>query len=342
MVSDIFPGLESSWPSHLTAAGGRLFFAALDELHGAELWESDGTASGTRMVQDIAPQLASSNPVDLTSVGDKLFFAADDGIRGRELWVVPLAAPSGCTATAARLCLNGGRYAVEATWKDFQGNRGAGHAVSLTPDTGYFWFFSPENVEVVLKVLDGRGVNGHVWVFYGALSTVEYTLTVTDTQTGLARRYVNPTGQLASVGDTESFGPLGAASRTGGSPAPQVKQSVVAATGVCEPAPTRLCLNGDRFAVEATWKDFQGNAGMGKVVKLTADTGYFWFFNQENVEVVLKVLNGLPVNGHHWVFYGALSSVEYTLTVTDTATGIRKTYKNASGSMASVADTGAF
>ncbi len=85
--------------------------------------------------------------------------------------------------------MNGGRFQVEAEWRDFQGNAGTGTAVALTADTGYFWFFSPANVEVVAKVLDGRGLNQAFWVFYGALSSVEYTLTVTDTQTGLTRRY---------------------------------------------------------------------------------------------------------------------------------------------------------
>ncbi len=75
---------------------------------------------------------------------------------------------------------------------------------------------------------------------------------------------------------------------------------------------------------------------------LTADTGWFWFFGPTNVEVVLKVLDGTPLNGKHWVFYGALSSVEYTLEVTDTATGAVKTYTNPSGNLASVADTAAF
>jgi hypothetical protein len=48
------------------------------------------------------------------------------------------------------------------------------------------------------------------------------------------------------------------------------------------------------------------------------------------------------VNGHYWVFYGALSNVEYTLTVTDTMTGKVKTYKNPLGRFASAADTAAF
>jgi hypothetical protein len=54
-------------------------------------------------------------------------------------------------------------------------------------------------------VLDGRGVNGSFWFFYGALSNVEYTLTVTDTTTGAVRTYRNPVGNFASVGDTGAF-----------------------------------------------------------------------------------------------------------------------------------------
>jgi len=75
----------------------------------------------------------------------------------------------------------------------------------LTGDTGYFWFFAPTNVEVVAKVLDGRALGGKFWFFYGALSNVEYTLTVTDTQTGAVKTYKNPSGQFGSVADTAAF-----------------------------------------------------------------------------------------------------------------------------------------
>jgi ELWxxDGT repeat protein len=331
LLRDVLPGEGSSWLAWLTVAGGRLFFAADDGEHGHELWTSDGTAAGTRLAHDLAPEDVPSHPQSLTATDTHLYFTADDGLSGRELWSLPLAniPGSGCQLSPRHLCLGNGRYRIEATWKDFQGNTGKGTAAAVTGDTGYFWFFSPANVEVIVKVLDGTGLNGHRWVFYGALSSVEYTLTVTDTQTGLTRRYFNPPGQLASVGDTTSFGPLGAFSTT-------------AAAGPCQPTDERLCLNNQRFAVEVAWKDFQGKEGKGKAVHLTADTGYFWFFDTANVEVVLKVLDGTALNGKHWVFYGALSSVEYTITVTDTQTGARKTYKNPSGRLASVADTGAF
>jgi ELWxxDGT repeat protein len=343
-LRDITAASPSSFPRLFTVAGGRLFFVANDGVHGAELWVSDGTANGTRMVQDLYPYAHSSDPGKLTTAGNRLYFTADDGIAGRELWSLDLAAGPGCQPTSTRLCLNNRRFQAEAAWKDFQGNRGAGQAVALTADTGYFWFFSPSNVEAVLKVLDGRGLNNHFWAFYGALSSVEYHLTLTDTQTGAAKRYFNPPGQLASVGDTNGFGPLGAFSKTSPelSPLTLVDSRVAPITGPCLPTAERLCLNGGRFAVEANWKDFQGKTGTGKAVNLTSDTGWFWFFDAANVEVMLKVLDGTPLNGKHWVFYGALSSVEYTITVTDTQTGAQKTYKNPSGSLASVADTRAF
>jgi hypothetical protein len=218
----------------------------------------------------------------------------------------------------------------------------------LTADTGAFWFFDPANVEVIVKVLDARSLNQAFWVFYGALSNVQYSLTVTDTQTGLTRRYDNPATQLASVGDTDGFGPLGA---SGGPVAPRMARSqtlvsartdAAAATGVCTPSPQRLCLQGGRFAVEAAWKDFQGKTGTGTAVPLSGDTGFFWFFAPTNVEVVAKVLDGRALGGKFWFFYGALSNVEYTLTVTDTQTGAVKTYRNPSGQFGSVADTAAF
>ncbi len=352
LMRDLLPGFLAANPSDLTAVAGRLYFAADDGVHGRELWQSDGTATGTRLVADVAPGAEGSSPSGLTATTDRLYWSADDGLHGRELWSLPLSGPTGCQPGDTRLCIAGNRFQVEIAWKDFQGNTGVGHAVPLTSDTGYFWFFAPTNVEAIVKVLDARALNQAFWVFYGALSNVEYTMTVTDTQTGLTRRYFNPAGQLASVGDTAGFGPLGSyASETPAAPASDfslastlvsARTDARAATGTCAPGPKRLCLQGNRFAVTAAWTDFQGKTGTGTAVSLTPDTGYFWFFDPANVEVVTKVLDGTGLNGKFWFFYGALSNVSYMLTVTDTRTGAVKVYKNPSGQFGSVADTGAF
>lgn len=85
--------ITEPWPGHLsragalTAVGDRLFFSATDGTHGKELWISDGTPAGTRMVRDIRPGTRSSKPQALTRFGDRLLFTAYDGTHGRELWV---------------------------------------------------------------------------------------------------------------------------------------------------------------------------------------------------------------------------------------------------------------
>ena len=54
---------------------------------GTELWISDGSHEGTRLLCDIHPGSAGSSPRDLTVIGDLLWFSADDGQHGHEPWV---------------------------------------------------------------------------------------------------------------------------------------------------------------------------------------------------------------------------------------------------------------
>ncbi|HVT57848.1 MAG TPA: carboxypeptidase regulatory-like domain-containing protein [Thermoanaerobaculia bacterium] len=278
-----------------------------------------------------------------------------------------------CPSNPLDLYLNNGRFRVQVNWTSGNaGGSGVGTAVSLSSDTGYFWFFDPANVELVIKVLDGRGVNNSFWVFYGALSDVNYVITVTDTETGAVKTYYNKTGELASVADTSAFldrksSKVGGAalhltgrelgvylsdvsSLGGGHRGSSVQASFEPAeaitpesAGSCAPSAATLCLNDERFRVGVAWRSQAvGRQGVGTAVPLTSDTGYFWFFGSSNVELILKVLDGRGVNGKFWVFYGSLSDVEYTITVTDTLTGATKTYHNTEGHLASVADTSAF
>jgi ELWxxDGT repeat protein len=70
----------------LTNVNGALFFRWFDGTHGGELWTSDGTAAGTKLVKDLAPGPEGSSAYDLTNVDGTLFFGADDGTHGIELW----------------------------------------------------------------------------------------------------------------------------------------------------------------------------------------------------------------------------------------------------------------
>ena len=95
LVKDIHPGRSGSnsitrYGSYvggqLTNVSGTLYFSADDGRHGQELWRSDGTVRGTRMVKDINPGPRSGYFSGITPVGRTLYFSADDGVHGVELW----------------------------------------------------------------------------------------------------------------------------------------------------------------------------------------------------------------------------------------------------------------
>lgn len=86
LVADIDPS-GGSGPQMLTTVGATTYFSATDGTQGRELWATDGTTAGTRLVRDIRPGSGGSAPRSLTKVGNQLYFSADDGTHGRELWV---------------------------------------------------------------------------------------------------------------------------------------------------------------------------------------------------------------------------------------------------------------
>lgn len=109
----------------------------------------------------------------------------------------------------------------------------------------------------------------------------------------------------------------------------------------CTENATTLCLSNNRFKVQATFQTSSTN-GTANVVELTPDTGYLWFFNASNVEVVVKVLDACGINGY-WVFAGGLTDVGVILTVTDTKSGAVKQYSNSIGTKYQpIQDTSAF
>jgi hypothetical protein len=256
-----------------------------------------------------------------------------------------------CAPGDTTLCLAGDRFSVRVAWRTALGTSGAGQAVALTSDTGYFWFFDESNVELVIKVLDACGLSSNFWVYAGGLTNVEATVTVTDTTTGQTRVYLNPLGTpILPIQDTGHFfvcGPTLASAPIGAPPAAadelgrrpttvwmhalppldaQLPEAV--ATEPCAVGPTTLCLNDDRFEVSVDWDTVHGTAGEGQAVELTGDTGYFWFFAPSNVEMVIKVLDGCGIDGAFWVYAGGLTDVHARITLRDTITGLVKVYEN--------------
>jgi len=113
----------------------------------------------------------------------------------------------------------------------------------------------------------------------------------------------------------------------------------------CAPSPSATCLTDDRFKVRVHWRTRFGTRDPGNVVPFGSDdSGLFYFFNANNWEMLLKVLNACPLNPpRFWVFAAATTNVEYTITVTDTESQQVKTYFNPLGNPAQpIQDTSAF
>ncbi|MCY3931152.1 MAG: fibronectin type III domain-containing protein [Acidobacteria bacterium] len=270
-----------------------------------------------------------------------------------------------CRSGGQYLCLSRGRFEIQAHWKDHnrEGVYGLGTAVpvDVSDESGMFWFFSNSNIELVVKALDGTGVNGHYWVFFGALSDVEYWVTVRDTAGGRRRTYHNPPAENCGQSDITAFVPaafsasVDSAAADGSEGVDLVPMKAVSidvpgvalaqdGAGTCEPGAGRLCLHDGRFSVEVEFTDPNVNERKaGQVVSslTTKETGFFWFFSPTNVELAAKVLDGRALTGKYWFLYGGLSDVEYTITLTDTVTGESVPYYNAAGSLCGGIDTGA-
>ncbi len=87
VVKDINNGTGSSSPQNLITLNNKIYFTASTTTSGLELWETDGTEAGTKLLKDINAGANGSNPSHLTVFNNKIYFSADDGINGNELWV---------------------------------------------------------------------------------------------------------------------------------------------------------------------------------------------------------------------------------------------------------------
>lgn len=227
-----------------------------------------------------------------------------------------------CRPGADRLCLVKKRFQVDVEWQNqFNNTSGVGRAVPRTDAAGFFSFGDPSNLELMVKMLD---FGDTVKVFWGQLTNLRYRLLITDLKTGQTKSYTNTPGDCGGI-DQGAF--------PGGADAQASLKSGLSgifgqATASCRPGPQQLCLD-NRFLVSVDWRNpGNGTAGQGGAVTLSKVTGAFHFGQASNLELMAKVITqGDRID----FFWGALSDLEYTITVNDTQTGAVKTYSNPAG-----------
>ena len=107
-----------------------------------------------------------------------------------------------CTRNATTGCLVGGRFQVTVDYTSQNSGSGAAQVMQFNgqraedDESVFWWFFSPTNFEMGLKILNGCPVNQHFWVFISGLTNQGWTVHIKDTQTGTIASTSNPIGRL--------------------------------------------------------------------------------------------------------------------------------------------------
>jgi streptogramin lyase len=141
---------------------------------------------------DEIPLPAGSGPLGITVGPDHAIWFTEAGSNK-----IGRLDPAGtCLPGEQTLCL--GIFRITAAWEG-SGQSGAGKPVSITPNTGAFWFFDASNVEVFVKILDFCPNTGSFGIYVNGLTHLGVTVTVTDTQSGTSKNYVNPDGAPFSL-----------------------------------------------------------------------------------------------------------------------------------------------
>jgi concanavalin A-like lectin/glucanase superfamily protein len=180
-------------------------YGSLDEVR---LWnvartQAEIRSTITSTINSVQPGLVAVYHLD-GSPNDSI--GGHNGLTGGTAAYTTLA-PVLCVSSATVVCFESNRFAVSSRWMTPGGETGVGTVVpGASTNSALFWFFSADNWELMVKELNGCGVNARRWVFSAATTNVHYKLSVTDGATGAVKRYFNYQNVSApAVNDTGAF-----------------------------------------------------------------------------------------------------------------------------------------
>jgi ELWxxDGT repeat protein len=185
---------QASNPNNIVQLNGLTYFRADNGVNGYELWVSDGTPQGSRMIKDVSP--GSGQGVDtIYSLGGRIFFRGNDGVRGWELWttdgtevgtkMLKNINPAGDSNPENLTYANGKWYfrSVDVTGSEPLRTGQTGHELYVTdgtttgtrlvkditanaPTNNCWWCFGPANFKALTNGIifqQDDGVHGTVW-----------------------------------------------------------------------------------------------------------------------------------------------------------------------------------
>ena len=237
-----------------------------------------------------------------------------------------------CTPRAVAVALSGG-YEVRMCFETPSGARMDASNYHLESSaSGLLYFFDRDNVEVLVKVLDGCAINGHRWVFVAPVTDLAFNLEIAERGAGRAFRRRNPKGRTAEpIADTAAFpcepGPAASVAATTGAAGAPATPGAAAAPGtaaaagplekpVCEPSGPGIELDGG-YRIDMCFLLPDGEPRAARDWGLPArSSALLHFFDRDNAEVLVKVLDGCAINGHRWVFAAPVTDLAFHLAIT--------------------------
>ena len=145
MVKDVFPGAGDSWAAGFVDIYGTVYFNATNISGGKgggnkyQLWQTDGTASGTFPVMETNPG-GDDNVSNIINISNKLYFTADDPINSTQLWIFGPAAPLTDVNTAAVINSHISTFSTstgQIKWKAFLASDGTQQVILNHVVVGY-------------------------------------------------------------------------------------------------------------------------------------------------------------------------------------------------------------
>ena len=233
-------------------------------------------------------------------------------------------------------------------------------------ESGLLYFFDRDNSEVLIKVLDACKVNQHRWVFVAPVTTLAFNLHVDETATGERWTHRNPQGGVTATtrSDLTAFpcDPAAASATVAGgaagidgvdlvdagfpeaaaapppasvereSPGPVKVSRPVAAGGEaeCEPEPV-LSLRGGYTVNMCVEHVRDGETVVEEVKDYGLDSeqsAILYFFQRDNAEVLIKLLDGCKINGHRWAFVAPVTTLAFNLSIEPPGGGKAWTHEN--------------
>ena len=258
-----------------------------------------------------------------------------------------------CRPSYIPMVFDGG-YGVSLCYETAEGVVAAAQGgIWASGQSGLLWFFDVDNAEVLVKVLNGCSYNGHRWVFVAPVTDVAFNLHVTSSS-GRQWTHRNRLGETAATrSDTSAFvcseddastTSVAAAARPGIASGQTVAVSPLARGEYtdCRPTTTPLVFDGG-YQVSMCYETAEGAVGEARAgIWASNQSGLLWFFNRDNAEVLVKVLDGCSHNGSRWIFVAPVTDVAFNLRVTSVG-GRVWTHRNRLGVTASTkSDTSAF